>query len=105
MVVATVDPAAGIGDATELWRQVGDAIFGGQHRIESRLDRIDSRLDGIDSRLDGIDSRLDRMDSRFDGIDSRFDRMELANEKRFNRMDAQFEVLIALIKKDETKGP
>jgi hypothetical protein len=75
---------------TGLWRQVGDSIVSVHTRIDERFDRVETRLDGIDARLDGIDGRLDRM--------------ELANERRFSRIDAQLERLVAHIVRDETKG-
>jgi hypothetical protein len=80
---------------TGLWRQVGDSIVNVHSRIDARFDGIDARLDGIDARLDGIDGRLD-------GIDGRLDRMELANERRFSRIDAQLERLVAYVVRDET---
>jgi hypothetical protein len=68
----------------ELWRQVGDSIVSVHSRIDERFDRVDARLDGIDARLD---------------------RMELANERRFNRIDAQIERLVAHVIRDETNSP
>lgn len=61
----------------ELWRQVGDSLVS----VHSRID------------------------ARFDAIETRLDRMELANERRFDRIDARLEVLVAHIMRDETTSP
>jgi hypothetical protein len=88
-----------------------DGIDGRLDRMDGRLDGMDGRLDRIDGRLDGIDGRLDRMEGDISELktgqaatNQRLDRMERANERFSNRVDAQFERLITWIQRSEIKG-
>lgn len=120
MTITMEEPAPTLAEAMDLWRRVGDVLIGGQFRIECRLDAMDQRFDGVDQRLDGIDRRLDTMNRRFDAMDQRFDgfeastnqrfvleqrldRSDLANQRRFDRLDAKIEQLIGLVQHSELK--
>jgi hypothetical protein len=56
---------------------------------------------GLDRRFDGIDRSLSDLKLAVAETNQRLDRFERATERRFDRMDAQFEMLAALIRRDE----
>ncbi len=96
-----------------------DNVEGHLERVEGRLDRVDGRLDRVDGRLDRVDGRLGRLEtdvaelksdmgevkSDLGEVKGQLNRLELAHERGFKRVDAQFERLIALIARDETTTP
>jgi hypothetical protein len=119
MTVGTQDPAQGLNDDMPgLLRQVGELIVHGHASTDARLDRLERGQASTDARLDRLERGQARTDARLDRLEGdmaelktglaqtneRLDRSELANERRANRVDAQFERLVALIERDEHKS-
>ena len=97
MTVDEQDPVQRMGDeVTGLWRQVGELVRG-QSRMDGRLDRIESDVTVLKTDVAELKVGLA-------GTNQRLDRLELSTERRFNRIDAQLERLIALVRRSETQG-
>jgi hypothetical protein len=93
------DPAmAGYGDIPVLLHRVGELMVLGQARNDAQFARIDARFAAVDARFDAVDAR-------FDAVEARLDRVELAMQRGFDRIDARFEQLVALIIHRETGEP
>jgi hypothetical protein len=96
-------------DMRALWRHVGELI-GGQTRHDSRFDRVDARLDRIEGdvgvlKADMTVLKADVAELKTDVAETkdRLGRLERSSERRFNRVDAQLERLIALVQRAEVK--
>jgi chromosome segregation ATPase len=106
------------GESEDVWRQIGELLARGHAQTEARFDRIEGRMDRLELRLDRVDVRLDRFDVRMDHLEAdvaeiktdmgevkgQLNRLELAYDRRFDRVDAQIEKLIGLIQRDETRS-
>ena len=118
MAIDKQDPVQRMGDeVTGLWRQAGELVRG-QSRIEGRLDRIETDvtvLKGDVAVMKGdvafmkgdvtvLKGDVGELKTGLAATNERLDRLELSTERRFNRIDAQLERLIALIANAETKG-
>ena len=93
-----------IGDeVTGLWRHVGE-LARGQSRIEGRLDRVETDVAELKGDVAVLKGDVTELKTGLAGTNERIDRLELSTERRFNRIDAQLERLIALVANAETKG-
>ena len=118
-MVETQDDATHLNGAAGVWKQVGELLLVAQAHNDQRYDRMDERFDRLEVRFDRLETRFDGLDTRVGRLESdvadlkvaqaatneRLDRMELANEQRANRIDAQFERLAGLIATQETRPP
>ena len=125
MTIDKQDPVQRMGDeVTGLWRQVGELVRG-QSRIEGRLDRVETDVAVLKTDVAVLKTDVGIMKgdvavlkadvavlkgdvgelkTGLAGTNQRLDRLELSTERRFNRLDAQLERLIALVMRAETKG-
>ena len=113
----TQDEPTQLNGAAGVWKQVGELMLVAQAHNDRRFDRMDERFDRLDTKVDRLDTRVGRLESdvadlkagqvatneRLDQTNERLDRMELANEQRANRVDAQFERLAGLIAAQEMR--
>jgi chromosome segregation ATPase len=126
------DPVQRMGDElTGLWRQVGELVRG-QSRIEGRLDRIETDVAVLKTDVRELKGDVRELKGDVGGLKGdvrelkgdvrelkgdvgglktglaanteRLDRLELSTERRFNRIDAQLERLLALVLRAEAKG-
>jgi DNA anti-recombination protein RmuC len=98
------DPVQRMGDEmTGLWRHMGELVRG-QSRIEGRLDRVEGDVAVLKEDVGVLKGDVGELKTGLAGTNQRLDRLELSTERRFNRIDAQLERLIALVQRAETKG-
>ena len=104
MTIGTDDPVQRLSDEmTGLWRYVGELVRG-QSRIEGRLDRLETDVAVMKGDVAVLKGDMGEVKTIVAETKARLDRLELSTERRFNRIDAQLERLIALIATAETKG-
>ena len=104
MPIDKQDPVQRMGDElTGLWRQVGELVRG-QSRIEGRLDRIETDVAVLRTDVRGLKGDVRELKTGLAANTERLDRLELSTERRFNRIDAQLERLLALVLRAEAKG-
>jgi hypothetical protein len=109
--VITAEAAPPVGeDVKTLFAKLGEAFVHTQARTDIRLDRVELRLDRVEGRLERVEGRLDRVEGRLERVEWQLDQfeerlisLERSTQTGFNRMDARFEQLIALIQQDELK--
>ena len=89
---------------TAVWRQVGDLIVRGQSQILGTLDRLEGDVSVLKTDVAVLKTDVADLTTGMAETNARLDRMELANERRFDRVDARLEQLVALIMRDETGG-
>jgi hypothetical protein len=104
MTVGTQDPAQGLNDdMLGLLRQFGELIVRGQARADARFDRLEGDVAELKTGVAELKTDVAELKTGLAQTNERLDRSELANERRANRVDAQFERLFALIQRDEYK--
>jgi hypothetical protein len=98
LTVGTQDPAQGLSDDRPGgWRQVNDLIVRGLSHIDARFDRLEGDVAGLKTGVAGLKTGMAETNARLD-------RFERATERRFEGVDAQFERVFGLIRRDEVKG-
>jgi hypothetical protein len=79
------------------WSSV-DAKFAA---VDRRFDRVDARLDAVDAGLAETNDRLGKVEVSLAQTNAQLRDLEMTTARGFNRIDARFEELVALIKRDE----
>ena len=102
-MTAMHQPSTGLAEATEAWRRVGDLIIGGLFKMEARQDRMEGDIAVLKADVAVLKTDVAGVKTDVASLKSQLTRHELATERGFQRVDAQFERLIGLIQRDETK--
>jgi predicted nucleic acid-binding Zn-ribbon protein len=119
--VRTDDSAPGL--SADL-RQIGEILARQQTHIDARFDRMEAKSDrmeadisvlktdvaGLKTDVAGLKTDVAGLKTDVAGLQTgladntaRLDRMELATEKRFDRLDARLEYLVSLVVRKETE--
>lgn len=95
-------------DVTALWSFLGTQVLRTQGRLDKRLDRFEARMDRVEADVSVLKSDVAVLKSDVSVLKGdmaetkdRLNRLERSTEAGFRRMDAQFERLIGLIRRDE----
>jgi DNA anti-recombination protein RmuC len=83
-------------DPPSVWRQLGVLLEREHNQISARFDKVDQRFDKVDQRFDKVEQRLSN-------VEGQLGRLETATAKGFDRVHADIERLVGLIKQDELK--
>jgi predicted nucleic acid-binding Zn-ribbon protein len=119
--VRTDDSAPGL--SADL-RQIGEILARQQTHIDARFDRMEAKSDRIEADISMLKTDVAGLKTDVAGLKTdvaglktdvaglqtgladntaRLDRMELATEKRFDRLDARLEYLVSLVVRKETE--
>jgi predicted nucleic acid-binding Zn-ribbon protein len=119
--VRTDDSAPGL--SADL-RQIGEILARQQTHIDARFDRMEAKSDrmeadisvlktdvaglktdvaGLKTDVAGLKTDVAGLQTGLADNSARLDRMELATEKRFDRLDARLEYLVSLVVRKETE--
>jgi septal ring factor EnvC (AmiA/AmiB activator) len=101
----------GTDDLTRLWRQVGELVVRGQVQQDARFNRVEAdiaviKTDVAELKTDVAVLKTDVTELKTNVTDLRqeFKDHERASERRANRVEARFEWLAGLIRRDELKA-
>lgn len=104
-------PSVGLAEATAAWRHVGDLIIGGLHSMDVRQGRMEGDIAVLKTDVAILKTDVAVLKTDVAGlktdmteVKAQLTRHELATERGFQRVDAQFERLIGLIQRDETRN-
>ena len=107
MGVRTDDSAPGL--SADL-RQIGEILARQQTHIDARFDRMEAKSDRMEADISVLKTDVAGLKTDVAGLQTgladntaRLDRMELATEKRFDRLDARLEYLVSLVVRKETE--
>jgi uncharacterized coiled-coil protein SlyX len=90
------DPMQRLSDeVTGLSHQMGEFVLW-QGRLDARQGRLENRMNGLDTRMDHLESDVAELKVQVNGL-------ERSTQRGFNRLDAQLERLITLVKRAETR--
>jgi archaellum component FlaC len=133
LTIVSKDPAPDVyNEMEDHWNRIGHFLFRNQAHIDSRFDRLETDVGDLKSDVAGVksdvaglksdvgDLKSDVGDLKADVGDLKSDvaglksdvadltdqvgRLELATERRFNRLDARLERVLNYIEKDELGG-
>jgi outer membrane murein-binding lipoprotein Lpp len=97
VTVETLEHKPGPSEMYDQWCKAGQAFVVWQRHVDARFDRLDEKVDRLETDVTQLKADVTVLKADVKELRTDINSMEVSNQRRFDRIDAQFEELRVLI--------